>query len=461
MDSILEQTVVDELRPQFGGELLCPNDEGYETARRIWNGMIDKTPGVIARCTGVADVKAAVAFARERDLPVAVRGGGHSVAGRSLCDRGMMIDLSPMRDVRVDPAKQTARAGPGTRWRDFDRETQAFGLATTGGTNSDTGVAGLALGGGLGWLAGKYGLTCDNLLSADLITADGRFLTASAEENPELFWGLRGGGGNFGIVTSFEFQLHEVGPVLAGMVVHRFDRARDVLRFYRDFSADIPDELNTMTALLTLPEGAQVIAIMVCYNGDLKRGEEILRPLRAFGAPLADEIGPMPYTALQTILDPNFPRGHHYYWKAHLSGPIEEEAIDTLVERFEAVPSPFTAVGYQQLGNAANRVGPDETAFSHRDARYDCLMLSGWEKPTRTEQNIQWTRELYDGMEPLLHPGIYVNALDEEAGDIREAYRPATYERLQALKREYDPDNFFRFNPNIKPDPDQPGVGAP
>lgn len=452
MDAILDQTAIDALQPQFAGELLCSGDEGYEAARRIWNGMIDKTPALIACCTGTADVRAAVTFARERDLSVAVRGGGHSVSGRSVCDGGMMIDLSPMRGVRVDPVERTARAGPGTRWRDFDHETQAFGLATTGGTNSDTGVAGLTLGGGLGWLAGKHGLTCDNLLSADVVTADGDILTASAEENPDLFWALRGGGGNFGIVTSFEFRLHEVGPVLAGMVVHPFDQAREVLRFYRDFSTDIPDELNTMAALLTLPEGIPVVAIIVCYNGDLERGEEVLAPLRAFGSPLADEIAPMPYATLQTMLDPNFPRGRHYYWKAHLSGPIEEEAIETLVERFAAVPSPFTAVGYQQLGNAANRVGPGETAFSHRDALYDFLMLSGWEDPTRTEQNVRWTRALYEAMEPHLHPGIYVNALGEDAGErIRQAYRPATYERLARIKATYDPDNFFRMNQNIKP----------
>jgi FAD/FMN-containing dehydrogenase len=304
----------------------------------------------------------------------------------------------------------------------------------------------------LGWLAGKYGLACDNLLSADVVTADGRLLTACATENEDLFWGLRGGSGNFGIVTSFEYQLHRVGPVLAGMVVHPFERAKELLRFYRDYSTAIPDEVNTMAALLTTPDGHRVAAIAVAYNGSIEAGEKVLRPLREFGPPLADQISPVTYIALQSMLAAAFPRGRQYYWKASLMNRISDAAIDTMIEYFSAVPSPYTVMGFQQLGNAANRVPQDETAFSHRDALYDFLMLSGWEDPSEAERNIRWTRELYNAIQPSLHGGVYVNAVTEDSEQgIREAYRPKTYERLVALKNKYDPTNFFRINPNIKP----------
>jgi hypothetical protein len=451
-DALLGENVVESFGKSLRGALLRPDDDGYEEARKVWNGMTDKRPGLIVQCAGVADVVSAVNLVRDNGLLVAVRGGDHSVAGHSVCEGGVMIDLSRMKSVRVDPAKRTARAEGGAKWRDFDHETQSFGLATTGGTNSDTGIAGLTLGGGLGWLAGKYGLTCDNLLSADVVTADGRFLTASTQENEDLFWGLRGGSGNFGIVTSFEYQLHQVGTVLAGMVVHPFARAREVLKFYGDFSRSIPDELNTVCTLLTSPDGAPVVAIAVCYNGSLDEGEKVLRPLREFGPPLADQIGPMPYRAVQTMLDAAFPRGRQYYWKAHLIKDISDAAIDVLVEYFAAVPSPLTVLGFQQLGNAANRVGQDETAFSHRDALYDTLMLSGWEGPSEAERNIEWTRNLHAALQPSLHAGIYVNAVGADAPQqIRAAFRPQTYERLVALKRKYDPQNFFRLNPNIAP----------
>ena len=391
VDSVLKEAVVEEFKGSLRGALLRPGDGGYDDARSLWNGMIDKRPTLIARCTGVADVIDCVNFGRTNNLLVSVRGGDHSAAGNAVCDGGLMIDLSLMDSVDVDPAKRTARAGGGTRWRDFDRQSQAFGLATTGGTNSDTGIGGLTLGGGLGWLAGKHGLACDNLLSAGIVTADGKYLTASATENPDLFWGVRGGSGNFGVVTSFEFQLHPVGPtVLAGMVIHSFDRAKEALRFYSDFSSDIPDELNTVGALLTSPEGAPVVAIAVCYNGPVERGEEVLRPVREFGPPMDDEIRPMPYTALQTMLDEAAPRGRHYYWKANLVEHIGDDLIDSLIDHFATVPSPHSLIGFQQLGNAANRVGKDETAFSHRDARYDCLSISGWTDPAEADANVQW-----------------------------------------------------------------------
>jgi len=451
-DTVLDEATVQGFKASVRGSLLRPDDAGYDEARTVWNGMIDRRPALIVRCAGVADVIHAVNFARTNNLLVSVRGGDHSLAGHSVCAGGLMIDLSPMKSVRVDPTKQLARAEGGARWRDFDHEVQAFGLATTGGTNADTGIAGLTLGGGLGWLAGKYGLACDNLLSADVVTADGRLLTASTTGNADLFWGLRGGSGNFGIVTSFEYQLHRVGPVLAGMVIHPFERAKEVLRFYRDFSTAIPDEVNTMGALLTTPEGLRVAAIAVCYNGSIEEGEKVLRPLREFGPPLADQIGPLPYTVLQAMMDTMFPRRRQYYWKAGLMNHLSDDAIDTMLEYFSAVPSPHTVMGFQQLGNAANRVGPDETAFSHREALYDFLMLSGWEDPSEAERNIRWTRELNDAIQPFLHGGIYVNAFTEDSKQgIRAAYRHKTYERLVALKDKYDPTNLFRLNPNIKP----------
>jgi hypothetical protein len=426
-ETSLKAATVQEPKTSVRGPLLRPDDTGYDEARQVFNAMHDKHPALIVRCTGVADVIAAVAFARTHDLLVAVRGGDHSVAGHSICADGLMIDLSPMKSVRVDPTKQTARAEGGARWRDFDHEAQTFGLATTGGTNSDTGIAGLTLGGGLGWLAGKYGLACDNLLSADVVTADGRLLVASATENEDLFWGLRGGSGNFGIVTSFEYQLHRIGPVLGGMVLHPFERAKEVLRFYRDFSRAIPDEVNTLGALLTTPEGLRVAAIAVCYNGSIEEGDKVLRSLRAFGLPLADQISPMPYTVLQAMTDDLFPRRRQYYWKGCLMHHISDDAIDTMLEYFSAVPSPYTVMGFQQLGNAANRVGPDATAFSHREALYDFLMLSGWENPAEAERNMRWTRELHDAMQPFMHGGLYVNALGAEDFQhrIRAAYRTA------------------------------------
>ena len=451
-DTVLDEATVHGFKTSVRGSLLRPGDAGYDEARTVWNGMIDRRPALIVRCAGVADVIHAVNFARTNNLLVSVRGGDHSLAGHSVCAGGLMIDLSPMKSVRVDPKKQIARAEGGARWRDFDHEVQAFGLATTGGTDADTGIAGLTLGGGLGWLAGKYGLACDNLLSADVVTADGRLLTASTTENADLFWGLRGGSGNFGIVTSFEYQLHRVGPVLAGMVIHPFERAKEVLRFYRDFSTAIPDEVNTLGALLTTPEGLRVAAIAVCYNGSIEEGEKVLRPLREFGPPLADQISPLPYTVLQAMMATMFPRRRQYYWKASLMNHLSDDAIDTMLEYFSAVPSPHTVMGFQQLGNAANRVGPDETAFSHREALYDFLMLSGWEDPSEAERNIRWTRELNDAIQPFLHGGIYVNAFTEDSKQgIRAAYRPKTYERLVALKNKYDPTNLFRLNPNIKP----------
>jgi hypothetical protein len=453
-DTVIEGAVVETFKASLRGELRCPSDAGYDEARKVWNGMIDKRPGLIARCAGVADVISAVNFARTHQLLVSVRGGGHNIPGNAVCNGGLMIDLAPMRSVRVDPVQRTARAEGGVIWGDFDRETQAFGLATTGGSVSDTGIGGLTLGGGLGWLAGKYGLSCDNLLSADVVTADGTWLSASASEHADLFWALRGGGGNFGIVTSFEYQLHAVGPVLAGMVIHPLAKAKEALAFYRDFAKAIPDEVNTIGGLLTSPDGNPVAVIAVCYNGGLDAGERVLRPLREFGPPVADQIRPMAYREVQTQLDAATVRGRRYYIKSSLMRSISDDAIDTLIERFATVPSPLTLVFFQQLGNAANRVGAQETAFSQRDALCEWGCLSSWLDPAEDGANIRWTRELAEAMQPFSSGGAYITQMGVEAEEgadrIKAAYGP-NYERLAALKHKYDPTNLFRHNQNIKP----------
>ncbi len=451
----LDETTVQGFKTSLRGPLLCPGDEGYDEARKVWNAMIDKRPALIVRCAGVADVIHAVNFARTNNLLVSVRGGGHNVAGTAVCDGGLMIDLSRMRSVRVDPIRRTARAEGGAKWIDFDHETQAFGLATTGGTASDTGIAGLTLGGGIGWLGGKYGLVSDNLLSVDIVTADGRFLTASATENADLFWGVRGGGGNFGVVTSFEYQLHPVGPmVLGGMVLYPFEKAKDVLKFYRDFSSDIPDELTTASGFLTSPEGHPVVAIAACYNGSLEAGEEVLRPLREFGPPLADHIQPVPYTQVQKMFDEAWGIGRQYYEKAPWVKEISGDVIDILATHFAQVTSPLSAAVFFQKNGAMSRGPHDKTAFGHRDAQYLLVIISIWLDPGASESHIRWARGLSEAIEPFTSGGEYVNGLGQEAeeGTVRiKAGYGANYEQLVALKNKYDPTNLFRHNQNIKP----------
>jgi FAD/FMN-containing dehydrogenase len=451
---VLDEATVQGFKTSLRGPLLRPGDASYDDARKVWNGMIDRYPALIARCAGVADVLAAVTFARTHQLLVSVRGGGHNAPGIAVCQGGLMIDLAGMRSVHVDPVRRTARAEGGTTWGDFDRETQVFGLATTGGIVSDTGIAGLTLGGGLGWLAGKYGLTCDNLLSADVVTANGQVLTVSATEHADLFWGLRGGGGNFGVVTSFEYQLHLVGPVLAGMVLYPFTKAREALTFYRDFATAIPDEVNTVGGLLTSPDGAPVVAIAVCYNGSLDAGEKVLRPLREFGPPLADLISPMPYCQVQTLFDAAMVRGRRYYFKSNFMQRISDGAIDTLIERFATVPSPLSVVYFEQLGKAANRVGATATAFSHRDALCEWGCDAVWLDPAADAVHLQWTRALAEAMRPFTTGSDYVNHIgletDEGAERIKAAYG-TNYARLVTLKNTYDPTNLFRHNQNIKP----------
>jgi hypothetical protein len=449
--SMIDGAIVASFRGQLRGPVLCSGDEGYEAARRLWNGMIDKRPAMIARCSGVADVRAAVEFARRYGLQVAVRGGGHNVAGRAVCEGGLMIDLSLMKRIDIDPVGQTARVEPGLRWGEVDQETQRHGLATTGGTIANTGVAGLTLGGGLGWLAGRYGLTCDNLLAAEIVTGDGDVLRASATENADLFWALRGGGGNFGVVTAFEFRLHSVGPtVIGGMVAHPLERAGEVLRFYGDFCASNPDEVNTICAFLTTPEGQKVVAIAACHCGSLEDGERALRPLKEFGPPVLDQIGPIPYVALQSALDPSFPRGRRYYAKSTFLRELDGRLIDRMGEQFATVPSAHTFFLLQQLGNAANLVAPDATAFAHRDARWDGVVFSGWDDPAQDAEQIAWSRQVHESWRPFSTGGQYSNADAENEGEVRSAYGTA-YERLGQIKARYDRDNFFRLNTNITP----------
>lgn len=441
--------------PRLRGELLGEGDAGYDEARRLWNGMIDRKPAVIARCADADDVVKAVMFAREQGMLVSIRGGDHSAAGAAICDDGLMIDLSLMKGIEIDPASRTVRVEGGLRWCEVDRATQVHGLATNGGTVSDTGVAGLALGGGLGWLAGRYGLTCDNLLSAEIVTAQGARLRASAHEDPDLFWALRGGGGNFGVVTAFEFRLHPVGPTIyGGMVAHPLARAAEVLRFYRDYCDSNPDEVNTACAMMTSPDGTKIIAIAACHCGSLAAGEEALRPLKEFGPPVLDQLGPMPYLALQTALDDAFPRGRRYYAKSAFITEIRDGLIERMPDQFASVPSPHTIFLLQQLGNEANRVPSDATAFAHRDARWDALVFSGWENAEEDEEQIAWSRQVYESWRPFCTDASYTNALsaDDPEADVRSAYGSA-YDRLSQIKAHYDPTNFFKLNANIKPAP--------
>jgi FAD binding domain/Berberine and berberine like len=450
----LGSEAIERLRTSLRGSLLQPGEPGYDAARTIDNAMIDRRPALIARCAGLADVVTAVRFGRTHGVPVSVRGGGHNVAGNAVCDGGLMIDLSPMKGVRVDPIARTVRAEPGLTWGEFDSETQAFGLATTGGVISTTGIAGLTLGGGVGWLNGRFGLACDSLISADVVTAEAEFLRASERENEDLFWGLRGGGGNFGIVTSFEYRLHPLGPVLAGPVFHPAARAREVLRFYREFTAGEPDELTTYAGLLTGPDGTPLVGIVVCYSGPLEQGEKLVEPVRKFGPPVADHIGPMPYRAAQQMFDAAFPHGRYNYWKSSLAPQLDDALIEVVVEQMARVPSPYSAVMLEHYHGAYSRPRPSDTAYRHRAATYDVVIIANWPERADTERNVAWTRDLFRAVQACLPGGgVYVNFLDGDEGTerIRAAYGD-NYDRLVALKRKYDPTNFFRMNQNIRPD---------
>jgi FAD/FMN-containing dehydrogenase len=450
--STLTQTVVEAFKATLKGEVLAAGDVGYDAARTVWNAMIDRRPALIARCVDAEDVIHAVNFARTHDLLVAVRGGGHNVAGKAVCDGGLMIDLSPMKGIDIDPEQRTARVEPGVLWSELDQAAQAHGLATTGGTVSHTGVAGLTLGGGLGWLMAAHGLACDNLLSAEVVLAEGRRLTASSTVNPDLFWAIRGGGGNFGIVSSFEFRLHPVGPtVLGGMVIYPMTEAREVLRFYRDITTDCPDELTVFAGLLTTPEGLQIVALIMGWFGAIAQGEQALAPLRNFGAPLADLVGPIPYCQLQSMLDASVPFGWPRYWKSGYFTELSDEVIDLIIAHATAKPSPLSAVPIFHIHGAAARVNPESTAFALRRTQWDLDIVAQWTDPATADANIAWARDFWEAVAPF-STGVYVNHLDSDDGAarVRAAYG-ANYARLVELKRTYDPDNFFRLNHNIVP----------
>jgi FAD/FMN-containing dehydrogenase len=442
------------LREVFGGELIGAGDPGYDAARRVWNGNIDRRPALVARCRGVADVRLAVSFAREQGLLASVRGGGHSMPGHGTNDSGLVIDLSAMKGIRVDPGARTTRAQGGVLWRELDRETQAFGLATTGGTVSSTGIAGLTLGGGLGWLMGKHGLTVDNLLSADVVTADGEFRTVSADREPDLFWALRGGGGNFGIVTSFEYRVHPVAEVLGGMVAYPLDQAADVARFYRDLCPTLPDQAEAYLAFITEPQaGVPVVAMLLGYNGPLDEGEKVLAPARQFGRPVADLVGPMPYTARQTLLDEPLARnGLQRYWRSAFADQMPDQLIDVVVDAAANFTSPMSFIAFFYVHGAASRVPAADTAFSARRALWDVDVLGQWDNPAESDPHIPWVRATWDKMAPFMQAGGYINhlAAEDPPEKVRASYG-SNHERLRQLKAQYDPTNLFRLNPNITP----------
>jgi FAD/FMN-containing dehydrogenase len=457
----LTESTVDALRATFRGPLVGPDDPDYEVARGVWNAMVDKRPAVVARCTGPADVVAAVSFGREHDLPVAVRGGAHSAAGKGTCDDGIVIDLSLMKGIRVDPDAGTVRAQGGVKWGDFDHETQAFGMATPGGVISTTGIAGLTLGGGFGWLTRRFGLSCDNLLSVDLVTAAGEQLVCSNDENADLFWALRGGGGNFGVATSFEYQLHPVGPfVLGGLIGWPLAQAPEILAFHREQTRSAPDELGISAAFVTAPPLPFVpeslhfqpaVAVIVCWSGDLDEGREVLQPWLELAPPI-QMVDAMPYTIMNSLQDDLAPPGRHSYWKAGYLAELTDDAIAAVAEVAAQVPSPFSLAEIVLWGGAVGRVGADETAFGQRDGRFLFNAISMWEDPGAAEPNVAWARQFHEALQPFATDGVYVNFLSDE-GDERvvEAYGTEKYARLAGIKARYDPDNLFRLNQNIAP----------
>jgi FAD/FMN-containing dehydrogenase len=447
--------VAGEFSGTFSGQLLRPTDAGYDEARRVHNGLVDKRPALIARCRGVADVVDAINLTCKLGLEVAVRGGGHNVAGRATVDGGLVIDLSPIKGIHVDPKGRAVRAQGGVTWAELNRETQLHGLAVTGGVVSSTGIAGLTLGGGLGWLMGKYGLALDNLRSVELVTAEGKVVRTSRDEEPDLFWAVRGGGGNFGVATSLEYQLHAVGPaVTAGLIAHPFHGARDLLRFFRDSTASLPDEHTIFGTLTHAPDGsgAKMAAMATCHCGSLEAGAKAMRPLKQFGSPALDAIGPMPYCQLNAMLDGAYPRGAFNYWKSSFLADLSDDAIDTMIACFARCPTPMGQLLLEHVHGAVARIGVGDTAFPHRAEGYNFLILSQWTNASDTDACIAWARETYAAMQPFVASGRYVNYLDDdEAGDPVAAAYGANYRRLQTLKTRYDPKNFFRMNQNIRP----------
>jgi FAD/FMN-containing dehydrogenase len=459
----IQQSSFEALSTGFLGELIRPGDPTYDSARQIWNGHIQREPALIARCHGVADVIAAVRFGREHDLLASIRGGGHAVAGHAIADGGLVIDLSAMTSARVDPVRRTIRCEGGCLNSHLDRESQAFGLATTGGVVSHTGIGGLTLGGGIGHLMRAFGLSIDCLRSCDVVTAEGELVVASEEQNEDLFWGLRGGGGNFGVVTSFEYDLHPLGPeILAGLVAWPLDEARTVLGALRDFIADAPDEIGLMGNLRLAPpmpfipealHGQPIVGLVLTYAGPVEDGEKAFRPLRELGTPSFDTVMPKPYTAHQKLLDPAVPHGNHYYWKSHRIGPLTDEVIDILVRHVDHISSPMSSVPIFSFGGAMSRVADDATAFPHRDAAHDINIVGSWLPGDAgdADRHIEWVRGMFSELEPHSR-GVYVNFTSDDAADrVQTAYDETQWRRLTELKAKYDPTNFFRLNANIPP----------
>ncbi len=445
---------IEELRAGFSGSILEPESDGYDFARRIHNGLIDRRPALIARCQNTADIADAIRFARANELDVCVRGGGHNVAGRAVVDGALMLDLSPMKGIHVDSAARTVRAQGGVIWRELNRETAAHGLAVTGGAISTTGIAGLTLGGGLGWLMSKYGLAADNVTGVELVKADGTIVDVTADSDPELFWALRGGGGNFGIAASFEYRLHPLEMVVGGLIAHPIDAAGDMLRFYRDAATAASDDLTVFAALVHAPDGsgAKIAGMVVFHTGAPEVAERELAPFKEWGSPLVVEVGPMPYPVMNTILDDGYPTGSLNYWLSSFTAGISDGLIDTIVDRFQSVPSPMTAILLEHFHGAVCRVGVDETAVPHREAGWNLLIPSVWTDPEASDENIAWTRDAHAALAPHLTERRWLNYLgdDQGADAVRGAYGP-NYDRLVAVKRKHDPENVFRNNHNIVP----------
>jgi FAD/FMN-containing dehydrogenase len=462
LDGGFRKADVEALDRTMKGSVLQPSDDGYDEARTIWNAMIDRRPALIARCESTADVRHAVDFARNHGLVLSIRGGGHNIAGNAVCDNGLMIDLSRMNFVRVDSEAKTAAVGPGATLGDVDGATQKHGLATPTGINSTTGIAGLTLGGGFGWLSRKYGLTVDNLIGAEVVTADGKILRVNADEHPDLFWALRGGSGNFGVVTEFNFRLHEVGPeLLSGLVVYPLEQAKDALRKYREIAAGLGDEtavwsvLRLAPPLPFLPEevhGKPVVVFALCHAGDPDEGRQAIEPIRHLGTPYGEHIGVQPFTAWQQAFDPLLAPGARNYWKSHNFVELADGMIDLLVKYVAEVPSPHCEIFIGQLGGQTNRLAPDATAYSHRDAEFVVNVHGRWETAAEDDRGIRWSRDFYRDAAPFATGGVYVNFMTEEETDrVGAAYGP-NWDRLVEIKRRYDPENLFRMNQNIRPD---------
>lgn len=459
--AILNEKLIADFKSQIRGDVLLPGDSSYDEVRKIWNAMIDRRPGMIIRCAGVSDVMQSVTIARNHNLLVAVRSGGHNIAGNAVCDDGLMIDLSQMKSVRIDPEKRRAYVEPGACLGDFDHEAQAFGLVTPLGINSTTGVAGLTLGGGFGWLSRKYGLTVDNLVSVDMVTTEGKLIHASSKENADLFWGLRGGGGNFGIVTLFEFSLHQVGPeILAGLIVFPAEQGAQVLSKYRDYISALPEEMNVWVVLRKAPplpflpenvHGREVVVLAIFYAGDEQQGQVLIEPLRKFGTPHGEHIGVMPYTAWQQAFDPLLTPGARNYWKSHNFTALKDEALATIIDYAGNLPSDQTEIFIGLLGGETSRIATNATAYAQRDAQFVLNVHARWEAAEDDQRCIAWAREFFDASAPYATGGVYINFMTEEEGDRVAAAYGECYQRLIELKQKYDPDNLFRLNQNIKP----------